>query len=152
MKRVLALAALVCLAGAGNLVAQEHWTEGPVWNITFYRTTPGHFDDYMKYLRTHYAVITAESKKQGLILDTKVYVKQPHDANDWDVAIATLYPSYGKALDYNAADDDKGKAIQSKHWKTSDEAKQQEMSAPRLALRTFVGSEIAREVTLKPMP
>jgi hypothetical protein len=152
MKRVLIFVAMVCLIGGGAAVAQEHWTEGPVWNITFYRTTPGHFDDYLKYLRAHYIPTTAESKKQGLILDTKVYVKQPRDPNDWDVAIATLYPSYGKALDYNAADDDKGKAIQSKHWKTTDEQKQQEMSSPRLALRTFVGSDIVREVTLKPMP
>ena len=152
MKRVIALAALVCLAGAGALAAQEHWTEGPVWNITFYRTNPGHFDDYMKYLRAHYIVTTAESKKQGLILDSKIYVKQPRDANDWDVAIATLYPSYGKALDYNAADDDKGKAIQAQHWKTTDQDKQREMSSPRLNLRTFVGNEITREVTLKPMP
>jgi hypothetical protein len=99
MKRVIALAALVCLAGAGTLVDQEHWTEGPVWNITFYRANPGHSDDHMKYLPAHYILTTAESKKQGLILDSKIYVKQPHSPTDWDVAIATLYPSYGKALD-----------------------------------------------------
>src|SRR5438477_9641384 len=112
MKRLLALSALLCLFGVQTSVAQEHWTEGPVWNITFYRTNPGHFDDYMKYLRSHYTVTTAESKKQGLILDSKIYVKQPRDAHDWDVAIATLFPSFGKALDFNAADDEKSKAIQ----------------------------------------
>ena len=84
----------------------------------------------MKYLRTHYVVTTAESKKQGLILDSKVFVKTPNDGNDWDVAIATLYPSYGKALDYNASDDAKGKAIQAQHWKTPDQEKQREMTAP----------------------
>jgi len=152
MKRLLALSALLCLAGAQTSVAQEHWTEGPVWNITFYRTTPGHFDDYMKYLRTHYTVTTAESKKQGLILDSKIYVKQPRDAHDWDIAIATLFPAYGKALDFNAADDEKSKAIQAQHWKTPDQQKQRELTAPRLELRTFVGSEIVREVNLKPMP
>ncbi|MFY9552043.1 MAG: hypothetical protein WAU32_12895 [Thermoanaerobaculia bacterium] len=152
MKRFLFLAVALCLFGGTAAVAQEHWTEGPVWNITFYRTTPGHFDDYIKYLRSHYIVTTAESKKQGLILDSKIYVKQPRDANDWDIAIATLFPSYGKALDFNSADDEKSKAIQAQHWKTADRSKQQEMSAPRLGWRTFVGSDIVREVNLKPLP
>ncbi len=152
MKRFLALSALLSLIVGAVAFAQEHWTEGPVWNITFYRTTPGHFDDYVKYLRAHYISTSAEAKKQGLILDSKIYIKQPRDANDWDVAIATLFPSYGKALDYNAANDEKSKEIQSQHWKTADRDKQQEMSAPRLAWRTFVGSDIVREVNLKPMP
>ena len=53
MKKFIVTVAVVCLASAGIAVAQEHWTEGPVWAVSFYRTTPGHFDDYMKYLRTH---------------------------------------------------------------------------------------------------
>ena len=152
MKRFIVTVAVVCLASVGVAVAQEHWTEGPVWSVSFYRTTPGHFDDYMKYLRTHYIVTTAEAKKQGLILDSKVFVKTPNDANDWDVAIATLFPSYGKALDYNAGDDAKGKAIQAQHWKTPDQAKQREMTAPRFEMRKFVATTYTREVNLRPMP
>src|SRR2546426_5859341 len=152
MKNIVAILAVVFLAGAGVLLAQEHWTEGPVWSVSFYRTTPGHFDDYMKYLRTHYIVTTAESKKQGLILDSKVFVKTPVDANDWDVAIATLYPSYGKALDYNAGDDAKTKAIASQHYKTPDQEKQREIIAPRFEMRKFVATTYTREVNLRPMP
>ena len=77
MKRILALAVVSFLCGLGTALAQEHWTEGPVWSVSFYRTTPGHFDDYMKYLRSHYIVTTAEAKKEGLILDSKVFVKDP---------------------------------------------------------------------------
>lgn len=152
MKKTITFAAMFCLLGAGVAVAQEHWTEGPVWAISFYRTTPGHFDDYLKYLRTHYTVTTAESKKQGLILESKVFVKTPADANDWDVAIATLYPSYGKALDFNQGDDAKSKAIQAQHWKTPDQEKQREMTAPRFEMRKAVGTTYTREVTLRPMP
>ena len=152
MKKVVLIAALVCLLGAGVVVGQEHWTEGPVWAVSFYRTTPGHFDDYMKYLRTHYIVTTAEGKKQGLILDSKVFVKTPGDANDWDVAIATLYPSYARALDFSAADDAKAKAIQSQHWKTPDLDKQREMTSPRFEMRKALGTTYTREVTLRPMP
>jgi len=152
MKNAVMIAAMVCLLGAGVAVAQEHWTEGPVWAVSFYRTTPGHFDDYMKYLRTHYTVTTAEAKKQGLILDSKVFVKTPVDANDWDVAIATLSPSYAKALDFNQADDAKSKAIQAQHWKTPDQEKQRGMTNPRFEMRKALGTTYTREVTLRPMP
>jgi len=152
MRKFIVTVAVVCLASAGVALAQEHWTEGPVWSVSFYRTTPGHFDDYMKYLRTHYIVTTAEAKKQGLILDSKVFVKTPADANDWDVAIATLLSSYGKALDYNQADDAKSKAIQAQHWKTPDLDKQREMTAPRFEMRKALGTTYTREVNLRPMP
>lgn len=151
MKKSLILAAVVSLC-CGAAVAQEHWTEGPVWQITMYRTTPGHFDDYMKYLRSNYINTAAEAKKQGVYLDSKIFVKTPRDAHDWDVAIATLHSSYGKALDFNPENDAKSKAIQAEHWKTKDQDKQREMTKPRLEWREFVGSELTREVTLRPMP
>ncbi|MDQ2971148.1 MAG: hypothetical protein M3R62_05205 [Acidobacteriota bacterium] len=151
MKRIIALVGVCFLFSLGSALAQEHWTEGPVWSVSFYRTTPGHFDDYMKYLRTNYAATTAESKKEGLILDSKIFVKVPSGATDWDVCIASLYSSYGKALDYNKGDDDKSKAIQSKHWKTPDLDKQRQLSASRLEARTFLGTQFVREVTLRPM-
>jgi hypothetical protein len=152
MKKLSLFLAAVCLFVAGAAVAQEHWTEGPVWQITMYRTTPGHFDDYLKYLRTHSLPTTAEAKKQGLLLDYKIFVKQPRNAQDWDIAIATLHSSYGKALDFNPENDAKAKAIQADHWKTKDQDKQRELTGPRLEWRTFVGSELTREVTLRPMP
>ena len=152
MKKLILFAVAVCLLCSGAALGQEHWTEGPVWQITFYRTTPGHTDDYLKYLRANYITTAAEAKKQGLYLDSKIFVKTPHDANDWDIAIATLHSSYGKALDFNPENDAKAKAIQAEHWKTKDQDKQREMTKPRLEWRTFVGSDIVREVTLKPLP
>jgi hypothetical protein len=140
-----------CLAAAPAL-AQEHYTEGPVWAVNYIRTKPGKYDDYMKYLRATYMATASEAKKQGLILDTKILLNIPRDANDWDIAIATLFPSFGKALDYNQADDDKRKAIAEKQFKTKDEAKQQEMIAPRFAMRDALGTRYLREVNLKPMP
>jgi hypothetical protein len=40
VKRLSVFAAVVSLFVAGAALAQEHWTEGSVWQITFYRTTP----------------------------------------------------------------------------------------------------------------
>lgn len=153
MKRLsLVVTVLVGSCLALPALAQEHYTEGPVWTMTYIRTRPGKTDDYMKYLRGSFAATTSEQKKQGLILDSKIFVNTPRDANDWDIAIATLYPSFGKALDFDQADDDKRKAIAEKQFKTGDLSKQQEITSPRLGMRDVVGSRVIREVTLKPLP
>jgi hypothetical protein len=144
-----AMAALLLIAGAA--VAQEHWTEGPVWEVSFYRTTPGHFEDYIKYLRQNVLPQNEEAKKAGLVLDEKMFIKAPNGPNDWDVAFATLHKNFA-ALDYSADLDAKGKAIAEKHYKTADEDKQQQMAAPRLDWRTYLGTDIVREITLRPMP
>jgi hypothetical protein len=148
-RAVSAMVGLSLLLG-GVAVAQEHWTEGPVWNIEFYRTTPGHFDDYLKYLRQNFLPQLEESKKQGLILDQKIFVKNPTGPSDWDIAFATLYKNMA-ALDYSGELDKKSKAIAEKHYKTADEDKQREMIKPRLDWRTFLGTQLVREVSLKPM-
>ena len=143
--------ALFFFSVALPIFAQEHYTEGPVWVISFYRTKADQFDNYMKYLRANYLVTTAEAKKQGVILDSKIFVKTQRDANDWNVAIASQYPSYAKALDFSATDDEKTKAIAAAHFKTTDRDRQNQMTAPRLDMREFVATEIIREVTLRPM-
>lgn len=143
------LAAMVAFVSV-PAAAQEHWTEGPVWECSAYRTNPGQFDTYLKYIRAHSEVINTEAKKQGLILDYKTFVKPPHDANDYDVLFCTLYSNFARALDYNKGDDDKFDAISAAHWATEDEDKQQEMSSPRLEMRKFLGTTYVREVTLRP--
>ena len=150
VRPVLSAIVLSLLLG-GMAAAQEHWTEGPVWEVSFYRTAPGHFDDYLKYLRKNVLPQNAEAKKQGLVLDQKVFVKPAAAPGDWDIAFATLYKNMA-ALDYNAENDKKAKAIAEKHYKTGDEEKQRDMAKPRFEWRTFLGTTITREVTLKPLP
>jgi hypothetical protein len=106
----------------------------------------------MKYLRSNFLVTTAEAKKEGIILDSKVFVQAPGRPDDWDVLICTLYSSYGKAMDYNAADEAKSKAIAAKHYKTPDEDKQRDLAAKRFEMREFQGTNYVREVSLKPLP
>ena len=132
-------------------IAQEQWTEGPVWECSAYRTNPGMFDTYIKWIRTHNEPIMAEAKKQGLVVDYKTFLHTPRDQNDYDVLFCTLYSSFGKALDYDAGDDAKFDKISEAHWKTADEDKQRENSAPRLEMRTFMGTSYHREVTLRPI-
>ncbi|MBM4218949.1 MAG: hypothetical protein FJ171_04800 [Gammaproteobacteria bacterium] len=104
----------------------------------------------MKYIRTDVEPQNIEAKKQGLVLDNKAFVKTPSDANDYDVLFCTLFPSFGKALDYNKDDEQKLDAIASAHFATADEDKQREMIKHRLAMRTYLGTTYVREVNLRP--
>ncbi len=149
--KAIGLLAAGLLFVTGSAVAQEHWTEGPVWECSAYRVNPGMFDTYMEWIRAHAEPINIEAKKQGLILDFKTFIKTRDNENDYDVLFCTLYSSFGKALDYNKGDDDKFDAIAAAHWATGDNAKQREMAAPRLSMRTYVGTSYHREVMLRPM-
>jgi hypothetical protein len=151
MNRLTLVAAAVMLVTGTSALAQEHYTEGPVWGCAAYRTKQGKFDDYMKYLRTHYLPTSAEAKKQGLVLDTRIFVQTPARPDDWDVSICTLHTSYGKALDYDAEADKKADAIQAAHWKTANSDEQAKLSAQRFEMRDFIGVGYSREVSLKPM-
>lgn len=148
--RVFGLLAAGMLLASGTAVAQEHWTEGPVWECSAYRSNPGMFDTYLKWIRAHSEPINAEAKKQGLIVDYKTFVKPPSDANDYDVLFCTLYPNFAKALDYSQGDDDKFEAISTAHWATPDDDQQREKASPRLEMRKYLGTTYVREVTLRP--
>jgi len=151
MKTRLSLAAAFCLVLAGAASAQEHFTEGPVWECSGYRTKPDQGNNYLKYLRENSLPQQEERKKAGLILDWKIFFQTPTSPTDPDVVICTLHSSFAR-LDYNAGDDAKSKEISAKHFKTSDDQKQLDMIAKRLAMRDFMGTSLYREVKLKPMP
>jgi hypothetical protein len=144
------LTAVALLFASSMAVAQEHWTEGPVWACEAYRTSPGQFDAYLEYIRAQVEPQNIEAKKQGLILDYKTFVHTRDSENDYDVLFCTLFSNFGKALDYNKTDADKAKAISAAHFATADEDKQQEMIKPRLEMRTYMGTSYHREVTLRP--
>jgi len=148
-KRTGFVAAVLAWVSAPAL-AQEHWTEGPVWECASYRTNPGMFDTYMKYIRAHAIPVYEEMKKAGLVLDYKTFVKSPSSPEDWDFMICSAYESYGRALDYSKADEDQADAISAKHWATADEDKQEQLASPRLELRQFLGTSYFREVTMRP--
>lgn len=150
MKNHKVMAGLVALAFAAPVVAQEHWTEGPVMQCDMYRTAPGMFDKYMEYIRTFNEPQMAESLKQGLIVDRRTFVKPPRSPDDWDVMFCTSVKSFAD-YDFSQSREDKVEAIAAAHLKTGDKAKQEEMLKHRLEMRRFLGTVTMREVDLKPM-
>jgi len=110
MKKICGLVVfLLFLAPA--LLAQEHYTEGPVWRIQLIRVKPTHMDDYLTSLRKSTKPLIDEQKKQGTIVDYKIFLKSNKNSpEDWDICVATEYKNYA-ALDGLAA---KGEAARDK--------------------------------------
>jgi hypothetical protein len=148
--RTAAVAAVLAFASA-NAVAQEHWTEGPVWSCSFYYVSAENWDKYMLYLRRNTVPLQAAQKKAGLVLDYRTFVKDPSNTNDWNFGACSLFKSYGQALDYDAADEAKMKTIASAHWKTQDEQAQQKAAAERFSLRTLLSTQLMRQIDFKPL-
>jgi hypothetical protein len=50
---------------APSLMAQEHYTEGPVWRISLIRVKPTHMDEYLTNMRQQLKPFYEEEKRQG---------------------------------------------------------------------------------------
>ena len=136
----LALVTLFTLQG----FAQEHFTEGPMWNVTFIRVKPAQFDAYLTNLQQNAKVAYDEAKRQGVIMDWKVFLKQTKSSpQDWDIALALLYKNHAQ-MDGQAA---KFEAIRDKVL--GGKQAFQQATEKRSEIREIVGIELVQEVTLK---
>jgi hypothetical protein len=110
MKKGLWFLPVVLLFGL-QLFAQEHYTEGPVWRVTTARVKPNQMDAYLTSLRQSTKPFLEEEKRQGIIMDYKVFLKETQsDPKDWDIALAILYKNHA-AMDNLAA---KGEMVRDK--------------------------------------
>jgi len=133
---------LLLLAPA--LFAQEHYTEGPIWRIQLIRVKPTHMDEYLTSLRQSTKPLIEEEKRQGLILDYKVFFKETKNSpEDWDICLAVEFKNYA-AMDGLAA---KGEAVRDKIL--GGKAPAQQLSEKRAEIREIVSSELLQEVFLK---
>jgi len=129
---------------AVSAVAQEHYTEGPVWRVQLIRVKPTQIDAYLTTLRQSTKPIYDEMKRQGTILDYKVFFKETkHNPEDWDIAIAVEYKNHA-ALDGLGA---KGEVLRDKILGGKQPA--QQLAEKRTEMREIISSELLQEVTLK---
>ena len=95
--RKITYALLFALLFVLQALAQEHYTEGPVWNVSTIRVKPGRLDDYLTALQREIKPFYEEAKRQGAVMDYKVFLKEgKSDPKDWDVAIAILYRNHAQ--------------------------------------------------------
>jgi len=126
------------------LFAQEHYTECPIWRVTLIRVKPTHMDDYLTMLRQTTKSVYEENKKQGSIIDYKVFLKETKNSpEDWDICIAVEYKNHA-ALDGLAA---KGEAVRDKIL--GGKAPAQQLTEKRAEVREIVSSELLQEIFLK---
>jgi len=78
-KLILLLATLLALPFAA--LAQEHYTEGPLWRVQLIRVKPNKMDAYLASLRESTKPLLEEQKKQGSIVDYKVFLTGTKDAD-----------------------------------------------------------------------
>lgn len=149
MKLIRAAAvAAVALCLSTPVLAQEHFTEGPVWECSMYRVKEGKWDDYMNFIRSNANLQYAEAKKQGLLVDFRSFTKPLRNKDDWNWMICMQWKNMA-SYDYDKSVEDKWDAITAARLKTADQAKQREMTKQRFEMRDFIGTIIMREVDLR---
>jgi len=126
------------------LLAQEHYTQGPVWRVSLIRVKPPHMDEYLTSLRQSTKPFLDEEKRQGLIVDYKIFLKETqHDPGDWDLCVAVEYKNHA-ALD---GLDAKVEAIRDKVLGGKQPA--QQLADKRQEHRETISSEVLDEIFLK---
>ena len=143
MKSICRLAAFLLLL-APALLAQEHYTEGPIWRVQLVRVKPTGMDAYLTSLRHSTKPLLDEEKRQGMIMDYKIFLKETKSSpEDWDICLAIQYKNHG-AMD---GLDAKGEMVRDKILGGKQPA--QEVMEKRSEIRELVSSELMQEIMLK---
>lgn len=143
MKKFCGLVVFVLLL-APALFAQEHYTEGPVWRVQLIRVKPTQMDAYLTSLRQSTKPLIEEEKRQGLIMDYKIFLKETkNNPEDWDICVAVEYKNHA-AMDGLAA---KGEAVRDKILGGKQPA--QQLVDKRAEIREIISSELLQEIYLK---
>jgi hypothetical protein len=143
MKTIYRLVAFLLLL-APAVLAQEHYTEGPVWRIQLIRVKPTQMDAYLTSLRQSTKPLLDEQKRQGIIMDYKIFLKETKsNPEDWDMCVALQYKNHA-AMDGLAA---KGEMLRDKILGGKQPA--QQLADKRAEIREIVSSDLLQEIILK---
>jgi hypothetical protein len=142
---LLLLAAILTISSSVTRAAEEDhaYTMGPVIILSYIRTQPGMFEEYMRYLSTTYKRIMEEAKKQGIIVDYAVYQTLPRDAQGADLILSVKYKNMAVFDDLQSRMDPLAKQLFGSLPKAAT------ASADREKLRKDVGSQQIRQLILK---
>jgi len=141
---MLILAAILSFSSSLALADDDHaYTFGPVMIVSFVRTQPGKFEDYLRYLDGPYKKLMEESKKQGAIVDYAIWQARPHDSQDADLVLTITYKNMAAFDGLQARIDPIVKQT------FGSLGKAQSASADREQLRKEVGSVQVQQLILK---
>ena len=141
---LLLLAAILTISTPLARAQEDHaYTEGPVVLVSFVRTEPGMFDEYMRYLAGTYKQLLEEYKKQGAIVDYAVYEATPRDPQDADLILTVTYKNMAAFDGLQARTDPIVKKVFGSLTQSAS------ASADRGKLRKQLGSNLVRQLILK---
>jgi L-rhamnose mutarotase len=141
---LLLLGAVLAVSASVTRAQEDHaYTQGPVTIVSFARTEPGMFEEYLRYLDNTYKKLMDQLKKQGAVIDYAVYQAMPRDANDADVIITVTYKNMAALDTVQASTDPLIKEVFGSLSKAAS------ASADREKLRKQLGSQMVRQLILK---
>jgi len=145
IRQLTAGAMLLCLSGlAASAEEPRPFSEGPVTHVSYVKIKPGMFDAYLKWLDTDYKQIMEAYKKQGIILDYKVFeTNEAHSPSEPDLMLTVIYKNMA-AFDGLR---DRTEPITNKQFGSRQQASAAAVS--RESMREILGDRLIRELILK---
>jgi hypothetical protein len=141
---LLLLAVSLAISTSVSRAQEEHaYTQGAVVVVSFVRTEPGMFEDYMRYLDNTYKRLMDGYKKQGIIVDYAIYQSLPRDPHDADVILTVTYKNMAALDDLQSRTDPALKQAFGSLPKAAS------ASADREKMRKQLGSQLVRQLILK---
>jgi hypothetical protein len=141
---LLLLAAILTISASVTRAQEDHaYTQGPVVIVSFVRTEPGMFEEYMRYLASTYKHLMDSYKKRGIITDYAVYQALPRSAQDADVILTVTYKNMAAFDDLQARTDPSVKEVFGSLGKAAS------ASVDREKMRKQLGSQLVRQLVLK---
>ncbi len=136
------LLGLFCLTGVAGAQQEPVYDQGSVWAMSFIRTEPGRFDDYMENLNSLWRKANEEAMKQGLVVSYKVITANAANKDDWDLLLMVEYKNMAAFDGLDA----KFRAIINK---LASEEQQEEGVQTRAKMREILGGKLGRELSFK---
>jgi hypothetical protein len=136
--------ALLAVSTSVTRAQEDHaYTLGPVTVVSFVRTEPGMFDEYLRYLSNTYKKLMEAQKKQGIVTDYAVYGTLPRSEQDADLILTVTYKNMAAFDTLQASTDPLVKEIFGSLPKAAS------ASVDREKLRKQLGSQMVRQLILK---
>ena len=119
------------------------YTEGPVWTVTMVNTKPGMTDDYLKNLAQSFKTTNDEAKKQGIIMDYKIFLGANATPHDFDILIMQEFKNFAAFDGLREKTDPIARKL------IGSQDVQRQGAVKRMEIREIIGNKLMREITLK---
>jgi hypothetical protein len=136
------LFAFFAVAGV-SLAADQPYQDGPVTMVSSIRTLPGMHDTYLRFLATTYRTNMEAAKKEGIILDYRVYETSPRSPDEPNLYLTVTYKNMA-AFD---GLDERMEPIMQRSF--GNQAARDTAAVDREKMRRQIGQEMIREVVFK---